>query len=126
MNRADGRWQDGAGASKDQKCFQSANLPILFALLGPPQQPMKLFRYRRPSLKTILGITKAKKEIKKEVGITALLKPFRWWPNQKRRIKREVGYESEPGRLIRDGLPKPGGCLVVVVVVAGGLMIVLA
>ncbi len=87
---------------------------------------MKLFRYRRPSLKTILGITKAKKEIKKEVGITALLKPFRWWPNQKRRIKREVGYESEPGRLIRDGLPKPGGCLVVVVVVAGGLMIVLA
>jgi hypothetical protein len=78
---------------------------------------MKLFRYRRPSLKTILGITKAKKEIKKELGITALLKPFRWWPNEKRRIKREVGYKSDAGRLIRDGLPKPGGCLVVVVVV---------
>ena len=77
---------------------------------------MQLFRYCRPSLKTILGITKAKKEAKKELGITALLKPFRWWPNQKRRLKREAGYESEAGRLVRDGLPKPRGCLVVVVV----------
>ena len=81
---------------------------------------MKLFRYRRPSLKTILGITAAKKQIKKDLGITSLLKPFRWWPNQKRRIKREIGYESEAGRLVRDGLPKPGGCLVVVVVLMGG------
>ena len=78
---------------------------------------MKFFRYRRPSLKTILGITKAKKQIKKDLGITALLKPFRWWPNQKRRIKREIGYESEVGRLVRDGLPKPGGCLVVMVMI---------
>jgi hypothetical protein len=75
---------------------------------------MKFFRCRRPSLKTLLGITKAKKQIKKDLGITALLKPFRWWPNQKRRIKREIGYESEAGRLVRDGLPKPGGCLVVI------------
>ena len=37
---------------------------------------MKLFRYRRPSLKTILGITKAKERIKKDLGITAILKPF--------------------------------------------------
>ena len=76
---------------------------------------MKLFRYRRPSLKTLLGVTKANKRIKKELGITAVLKPFRWWTNTKRRIKREVGYESEGGRLIRNGLPKPGGCLVVIV-----------
>jgi hypothetical protein len=76
---------------------------------------MKLFRYRRPSLKTLLGITKAKKQIKKDLGITALLKPFRWWPNEKRRIKRRIGYYSETGRLVRDGLPKPGGCLVVVI-----------
>jgi hypothetical protein len=75
---------------------------------------MKFFRYRRPSLKTLLGVTRVKKQIKKDLGITALLKPFRWWPNQKRRIKREIGYESEVGRLVRDGLPKPGGCLVVV------------
>jgi hypothetical protein len=81
---------------------------------------MKLFRYRRPSLKTILGITKAKKRIKKDVGITALLKPLRWATNQKRRIKRKIGYESEPGRLIRDGLPRPGGCLIVLAVVGTG------
>jgi hypothetical protein len=82
---------------------------------------MNFFRYRRPSLKTVLGITKAKKRVKKELGITALMKPFRWWPNKKRQIKREVGYESEAGRLIRDGLPKPGGCLVMVV----GLAVIL-
>lgn len=75
---------------------------------------MKFFRYRRPSLKTLLGVTRAKKRIKKDLGITALLKPFRWWPNQKRRLKREVGYYSETGRLVRDGLPRPGGCLVLI------------
>jgi hypothetical protein len=77
---------------------------------------VKLFRYRRPSLKTLFGITKAKKRLKKELGITAALKPFRWWTNRKRRFKRKIGYESEAGRLIRDGLPRPGGCLVVVIV----------
>jgi hypothetical protein len=76
---------------------------------------MKFFRYRRPSLKTLLGVTRAKKRLKKDLGITALLRPLRWWPNQKRRIKREIGYESEPGRLLRDGLPKPTGCLLAAV-----------
>ena len=79
---------------------------------------MKFFRYRRPSLNTLLGITKAKKRIKKELGITEAMKPFRWWTNTKRRFKRKIGYESEAGRLIRNGLPRPGGCLVVVVVAA--------
>jgi len=73
---------------------------------------MKFFRYRRPSLKTLLGITKAKRQIKRDLGITALLNPFRWLPNQKRRIKRKLGYESEAGRLLRDGLPRQRGCLV--------------
>ena len=80
---------------------------------------MRFFRYRRPSLKTLLGVTRAKKQIKKDLGITALLKPFRWWPNQKRRLKRKVGYYSETGRLVRDGLPRPGGCLVIVVGIVG-------
>lgn len=84
---------------------------------------MKFFRYRRPSLKTVLGITRAKKRIKKDLGITALLKPFRWWPNEKRKIKREIGYESEAGRLVRDGLPKAGGCLVVIVAALGMILI---
>jgi hypothetical protein len=75
---------------------------------------MKFLRYRRPSWNTILGVTRAKKQIKKDLGITALLAPFRWWPNQMRRIKRSLGYESGTGRLVRDGLPKPGGCLVIV------------
>ena len=78
---------------------------------------MKFFRYRHPSLKTLLGVTKAKKRLKKELGITDALKPFRAWTNAKRRLKRKIGYESEGGRLIRDGLPKPGGCLVVVLLV---------
>ena len=85
---------------------------------------MKFFRYRRPSLNTILGITKAKKRVKKELGITAALKPCRWWTNTKRKIKRDVGYESDTGRLIRKGLPKPGGCLVVMIVITVGTGII--
>jgi hypothetical protein len=80
---------------------------------------MKLFRYRRPSLKTLLGVTRAKKRLKQELGITALLRPLRWWPNQKRKMKREIGYYSETGRLVRDGLLKPGGCMVVFAVGIG-------
>jgi hypothetical protein len=80
---------------------------------------VKFFRYRRPSLKTLLGVTKAKKRLKKDLGITALLKPFRWGTNLKRRFKRKIGYESDAGRLIRNGLPRPGGCLAVVVWVMG-------
>ena len=87
---------------------------------------MKFFRYRRPSLKTLLGVTKAKKRLKKELGITALMKPIRWWPNQKRRLKRKIGYESDAGRLLRDGMPKPGGCLVMITVVGVGGAVIYA
>jgi hypothetical protein len=83
---------------------------------------MKFFRYRRPSWKTILGLTQSKKQVKKALGITALLKPFRWWTNLKRRFKRKVGYESTAGRIIRNGLPKPAGCLSALL---GGVMLVL-
>ena len=50
------------------------------------------------------------------LGITAATKPFRAWANAKRRFKRRIGYESEAGRLIRDGPPRPTGRLVVVAV----------
>ena len=83
---------------------------------------MKLFRHRRPSLKTVLGVTKAKKRIKKELGITALLKPFRWWSNTKRTAKRRIGYESTPWRIARNGVPRPGGCLVSLFTLLSGLM----
>lgn len=75
---------------------------------------MKFFRHRRPSWKTMFGVTKAKKRMKRELGITALLKPFRAWGNAKRRFKRDVGYESPAGRMLRNGLPRPGGCLLLV------------
>lgn len=74
---------------------------------------MKLFRHRKPSLKTVLGVTKAKKRLKRDLGITQATKPLRWWTNKKRTMKRRVGYESTAGRLIRNGLPKPGGGCVV-------------
>jgi len=73
---------------------------------------VKFFRYRRPSWKTVLGVTRAKKRVRKALGITALLAPFRWWPNQVRRAKRRIGWYSPLARLIRLGLPRPGGCLV--------------
>ena len=68
-----------------------------------------------PSLKTILGITKVRRRTKKELGITDAWKPFRAWTNAKRRFKRKIGYESETGRLIRNGLPRSGGCSALVV-----------
>jgi hypothetical protein len=62
-------------------------------------------RYRRSSLKTLLGITEEKKRIKRELGITALLRPFRWWGNEKRDVKREMGYYSPEAKFVRH-LPK--------------------
>jgi len=75
---------------------------------------VKFFRYRRPSWKTVLGLTKLKKQLKTALGITAILKPFRWWTNQKRWFKRRIGYESTAGKLIRHGLPGPVGCTPVI------------
>lgn len=91
---------------------------------------MKPFRHRRPSWKTVLGVTKAKKRLKKDLGITQATKPLRWWTNQKRKAKRRIGYESPAGRILRNGPPTPGGCLVLCItgvglagaVLAGGLV----
>jgi len=58
-------------------------------------------RYRRPSLKTALGITKAKKRFNKAVGITAIKKPFRAPGNAKRRMLRKAGYYSGPMKFLR-------------------------
>ncbi len=62
---------------------------------------MPFFRYRRPSVKTMLGITKAKKRFNKAVGITALKKPFRAPGNAKRRMLRKIGYYSGPMKFLR-------------------------
>ena len=66
---------------------------------------MKLFRYRKPSVKTALGITKAKKRIKKATGITAATKPLRAGTNLKRKVKRKAGYYSPLAKLFRNKKP---------------------
>ena len=80
---------------------------------------MKFFRYRRPSLKTLLGITKAKKRLKKELGITDALRPV----SLVDRIQTPVQAEDRLriGRRAADSkwVARPGGCLVVIGIVGG-------
>ena len=66
---------------------------------------MKLWRYRKPSIKSTLGVTKVKKRVKKKLGITAAMKPLRTPKNIERRIKRKAGWYSWPICLLRYGLP---------------------
>ncbi|MBP9819507.1 hypothetical protein KBC79_02090 [Candidatus Woesebacteria bacterium] len=68
---------------------------------------MKLFRYRKPSLKTIVGITKVKKSVKRSLGISQVerwTKPSRL----KQRAFYHVGWYKFPiftfyRQTIRDG-----------------------
>jgi len=62
---------------------------------------MRLFRYRRPSVKTMLGVTRAKKRINRQLGITAIKRPFRAPGNMKRRMLRRAGYYSGPMKFLR-------------------------
>jgi hypothetical protein len=82
---------------------------------------MSPIRYRRTSLRTALGITKEEKRIKRELGITAILKPFRWWGNEKRKIKREAGYYSPEAQLARHILPHSAGKLLLLVTLVLGI-----
>jgi hypothetical protein len=62
---------------------------------------MKLFRYRKPSINTILGITKEKRRIKRAVGISqvqAWTRPSRI----KQRAKYRLGLYSPAARIIRN------------------------
>lgn len=61
----------------------------------------KLIRYRKPSIKTLVGVTTAKKRIKKATGYTAATKPLRAKTNAERRVKRRLGYYSGPMKLFR-------------------------
>lgn len=61
---------------------------------------MKIFRYRRPSLNTLLGVTAAKRRVKRELGISqveAWTKPSR----VKQQLKQRVGLYSPAMTLIR-------------------------
>ncbi len=61
----------------------------------------RLIRYRKPSMKTILGVTKAKKRLNRQLGITAATRPLRAPANYKRRMLRRTGYYSEPMKFMR-------------------------
>lgn len=61
---------------------------------------MKLFRYRKPSLNTLLGVTAAKRKVKRELGISqvqAWTKPSRL----RQRAKQQLGLYSPVAREIR-------------------------
>jgi hypothetical protein len=61
---------------------------------------MKLFRYRKPSLNTIIGLTKVKRSIRKVTGISTverLTKPSRI----KQSIKQKVGIYSPTMTVVR-------------------------
>lgn len=61
---------------------------------------MKLFRYRKPSLNTVLGITKAKRAIRKAAGISTVeryTKPSRI----KQSLKQKVGSYSPTMTVVR-------------------------
>ena len=62
---------------------------------------MKLFRYRRPSLRTMLGYTAAVRRVKRQLGISQVQR----WTNPsriKQRAKRRLGYYSPAARVIRN------------------------
>jgi hypothetical protein len=65
------------------------------------EKTMKLFRYRRPSLKTVLGVTKAKKAVKRDLGIYKVTKVINAPKNLKRRVNRKAGYYSGPMKFLR-------------------------
>jgi len=61
---------------------------------------MKLFRYRKPSINTLLGITTAKRRFRKAIGISTIegyTKPSRI----KQRLKQKAGIYSPPMTVIR-------------------------
>jgi hypothetical protein len=58
-------------------------------------------RYRKPSVKTLLGVTKWKKRAKKALGVNAVMKPFRLVGNYKRRMLRQAGYYNPEMKMMR-------------------------
>lgn len=62
---------------------------------------MKVFRYRKPSVKSMLGVTKAKRRVKKDLGIYKFTRITNLPTNTRRQVNRKVGYESEPMAFLR-------------------------
>ena len=58
-------------------------------------------RYRKPSIKSLLGITKAKRRMKRSLGVYQVTKYTNASRNIKTRLKRKTGYYSEPMKIFR-------------------------
>ena len=58
-------------------------------------------RYRKPSVKRALGVSKAKRQLKKATGIADVQRVANTPKNIKRQAKRKAGHESEPLKLFR-------------------------
>jgi hypothetical protein len=58
-------------------------------------------RYRRPSINTLLGVTKAKRKIKKDLGIYNVTRVINAPKNAERRVLRKAGYYSGPMKFLR-------------------------
>lgn len=58
-------------------------------------------RYRKPSLKTLLGVTKAKRKIGRSTGLYTVTKVINKPKNTKRSLMRKGGYESEIMKIFR-------------------------
>lgn len=58
-------------------------------------------RYRKPSLKSALGVTKAKRTLKHDLGVYKVTRYTHAHKNANTRLKRKAGYYSEPMKLFR-------------------------
>ena len=58
-------------------------------------------RYRKPSVKTLLGVTKAKRQLGKSSGLYSVTKVLNRPKNMKRSLLRKAGYESELMKFFR-------------------------
>jgi hypothetical protein len=76
---------------------------------------MDQMRYRKPSVKTVLGITKMKKRLNKALGTNSLFAPFRAVGNYQRRLLLRAGYYSPEMKALRAArrgqVPGPIGAL---------------
>jgi hypothetical protein len=63
---------------------------------------MKLFRYRKPSLNRLLGISAARGRFTRATGGRAVRHPSALLTNFQRRAKRRVGYYSGPAKAVRN------------------------
>lgn len=71
------------------------------SLYGVYSKGMKLFRYRKPSMNSVLGITREKRRIKRSLGISQVegwTRPSRI----KQRAKYKVELYSPASRVVRN------------------------